>query len=76
MIDSSTANATYFDVYKAAARLGCAPITVRRLVSDKAIEHVRIGAGASGGRIFFTERMLNDFVSRRTVQPMTQAKAA
>lgn len=73
MIDTSAANQTYFDVYKAAARMGCAPITVRRLVADKAIEHVRIGAGITGGRILFTERMIDDFVTRRTVQPSAKA---
>lgn len=67
----SSSTATYLDVSEAATRLGCAPITVRRLVSDKAIEHVRIGA--RGGRILFTERMLDDFITRRTVQPMAQA---
>jgi excisionase family DNA binding protein len=67
----SSSTTTYLDVSEAATRLGCAPITIRRLVSDKAIEHVRIGA--RGGRILFTQAMLDDFLARRTVRPLAQA---
>ena len=73
MFDQSAAKQNYLDVEEAAERLGVAPVTVRRLTANKEIEHFRIGASASGGRIYFTQMMLDDFLARRTVRPLAQA---
>jgi excisionase family DNA binding protein len=73
MFDQSAAKQNYLDVEEAAERLGVAPVTVRRLTANKEIEHLRLGAGASGGRVYFTQAMLDDFLARRTVRPSAKA---
>jgi excisionase family DNA binding protein len=73
MFDQSAAPQKYLDVPQAAERLGVAPVTIRRLTANKEIEHVRIGAGITGGRILFTQRMIDDFLARRTVRPLAKA---
>jgi hypothetical protein len=62
---------SYFDIFSAAAYLNCAPVTLRRAVADRQIACQRIGAGR--GRIRFTRQMLDDFLARRTTQPLAQA---
>ncbi len=73
MLNQTAAKQTYFDIPGAAEQLRLAAITVRRLVRDKAIEHVRFGAGVTGGRVYFTQTMIDDFVARRTVRPLAKA---
>jgi excisionase family DNA binding protein len=73
MLDQTAAKQNYLDIDKAAERLGCAPVTVRRLVASKEIEHLRLGAGVTGGRVYFTQAMLNDFIARRTIRPLAKA---
>ena len=73
MFDSSAANANYLDIKTAAARLGVSEITVRRMITEQQIEHLRIGSG--NGRILFTEAQFSDYLKRRTVPASTQAAA-
>jgi excisionase family DNA binding protein len=70
MFDISAATQSYFDVRSAAVRLGVAEITVRRMVSMRQIEHLRVGSGA--GRVLFTQAHLDAYLQRRTV-PVAQA---
>ncbi len=72
MFDTSAAKEPYFDVRIAAERLGVAEITVRRMVTERKIEHLRIGSGA--GRVLFTDSHLDDYLKRVTVA--AQPKAA
>ncbi len=73
MSDQPTAKRNYLDIDKAAERLGCAPVTVRRLVANKKIEHLRLGAGVNGGRVYFTPAMLDGFLTSRTIRPLAKA---
>jgi len=70
MFDSTAAKQPYFDVRTAARRLGVAEITIRRMVTEKKIDHLRIGSGS--GRVLFTELHLDSYLKRATVS----AKAA
>ncbi len=70
MFDSTAAKQPYFDVRTAALRLGVAEITIRRMVTEKKIDHLRIGSGS--GRVLFTELHLDSYLKRATVS----AKAA
>ncbi len=65
MIDTSAVKFKYLDVEEAAARIGITKFTLRRIVAERQIEHLRIGSGA--GRVLFTEAQINDYLQRRTV---------
>ena len=71
MFDSSTAVRLYLNVRTAAARLGVAEITLRRMVAEKKIEHLRIGSGA--GRLFFTQSNLDAYLKRAVIPAHSQA---
>ncbi len=70
MLDASTATQPYLDVRTAAERLGVAEVTLRRMVTMRQIDHLRIGSGA--GRVLFTQAHLDAYLQRRTV-PSVQA---
>ncbi len=65
MFDSSAAKQNYFDVRTAAVLLGIAPVTLRRMISLRRIEHLRVGSG--GRRVLFTKQHLDAYLQRATV---------
>ena len=57
---------THLNIPTAAARLGIAEITLRRMIARGEISYIRLGS--KRGRIVFDESHLNDYLQRRTVQ--------
>jgi excisionase family DNA binding protein len=73
MSDISAVKIKHIDVEEAAARIGITKFTLRRIVAERQIEHLRIGSG--GGRILFTDAHINEYLRRRTVPVQEQAAA-
>ncbi len=71
MFNSTTTNQPYFNVRAAAKRLGVAEITIRRMVTERKIDHLRIGSGS--GRVLFTESHLDSYLKRATVSARAAA---
>lgn len=63
--DASAAGRT-FNLRAAADRLGVNIWTLRRCVERGEIGHIRLGSGR--GRIFFTDRHLQDYLRERSVE--------
>jgi excisionase family DNA binding protein len=68
MFDSSAANESYLTVFDAAKRLGLSPDTVRRMIARREIGFLRLGSRR--GRLVLNESHLNEYLSRRTSQPI------
>ncbi len=67
MFDTTEANST-FNVPAAAARLGVAEITLRRMIARREIGFLRLGSRR--GRIVLNEAHLNEYLERRNSQPL------
>ncbi len=63
-----TAARSHFGVTVAAARLGVAEMTLRRMIARREIGFLRLGSRR--GRIVFSESHLNEYLERRNSQPL------
>jgi excisionase family DNA binding protein len=70
MIFDTTAEKAHMDVRTAAERLHISEATLRRMVENRQIAHIRLGSGR--GRVVFTQAHLDAYLQRRTV-PVAQA---
>lgn len=71
--DMSAAKENFFDIKNTAQRLGVSEITVRRMIAERRIEHLRIGSG--NGRILFTEAQISNYLKRCIVPALTSVAA-
>ena len=55
-------------IQEVAERLDCSERTVRRLVAEKQIEHIRMGQGQRG-RLRFRPASVDKYLAGRTIRP-------
>ncbi len=67
MFDTNAAK-KHFDMDTAAAQLGVSVGTMRRMIARREIGFIRLGSRR--GRIVLNESHLNEYLSRRTSQPI------